>query len=143
PMLGTVYGIDKVLAGSAVAGYMVDGAAGMHAGGYVVSSKPRRGFVVFVKLVLAALCVALRASGWAGSYMALVFVAMAGFFSGVAGPSRDMLIRRVTPKGATGTVYGLVYSGMDVGASLAPVGFGLMLDLGLTRGPWMGAGLSF
>jgi len=40
-------------------------------------------------------------------------------------------------------VYGLVYSGMDVGASLAPVGFGIMLDVGLTRGPWMGAGLSF
>lgn len=143
PMLGTVYGIDKVLAGSALSGYMVAGAAGMLAGGFIVSSTPRSEFIVFVTLVLAALCFALLASGWAGSYMALVFVAMAGFFSGVAGPSRDMLIRRVTPKGATGTVYGLVYSGMDVGASLAPVGFGLMLDLGLTRGPWMGAGLSF
>jgi hypothetical protein len=54
-----------------------------------------------------------------------------------------MLIRRVTPKGATGTVYGLVYSGMDVGASLAPVGFGLMLDLGFQQGPWFGAGVSF
>lgn len=143
PMLGTVYDIDKMLAGTALSGYMVAAAVGMIAGGFVVSSTPRSEFIVFVTLVLAAVCFALLASGWVGSALALVFVALAGFFSGVAGPSRDMLIRRVTPKGATGTVYGLVYSGMDVGASLAPVGFGIMLDVGLTRGPWMGAGLSF
>jgi len=93
--------------------------------------------------VLAAGCFTLLASGWLGSWLALASVALAGFCSGIAGPSRDMLIRRVAPKGATGTVYGLVYSGMDIGASLAPVGFGLMLDAGLLRGPWMGAAASF
>lgn len=143
PMLGSLYGIDKVLAGSALSGYMVAAAAGMVAGGFVVSSTPRSELIVFITLVFAALCFMLLASGWAGSAMALVLVALAGFFSGVAGPSRDMLIRRVAPKGATGTVYGLVYSGMDIGASLAPVGFGLLLDAGLTRGPWVGASLSF
>lgn len=143
PMLGTVYDIDKVLAGTALSGYMLAAAAGMIAGGFAVSSTPRSEFIVFVTLVLAAVCFALLSSGWVGPALALVLVALAGFFSGVAGPSRDMLIRRVTPKGATGTVYGLVYSGMDIGASLAPVGFGLMLDMGLTRGPWVGAGLSF
>lgn len=143
PMLGTVYGVDKVLAGSALSGYMLAAAAGMVAGGFVVSSTPRSEFTVFITLVLAAACFGLLASGWFGPALALVFVALAGFFSGVAGPSRDMLIRRVTPKGATGTVYGLVYSGMDIGASLAPVGFGLMLDVGLTKGPWAGAAASF
>ena len=143
PMLGTVYGIDKVLAGSALSGYMLAAAGGMVAGGFLVSSTPRSEFIVFVTLVLAALCFAVLAGGWPGPLAALAFVALAGFFSGVAGPSRDMLIRRVAPKGATGTVYGLVYSGMDIGASLAPVGFGLMLDAGFMRGPWVGAGLSF
>src|SRR5690606_35318883 len=74
---------------------------------------------------------------------AMVLVGLAGFCSGVSAPSRDMLIRRVTPKGATGTVYGLVYSGMDVGSSLAPVSFGLMLDAGMTQGPWFGAAAGF
>lgn len=143
PMLGTVYGVDKVLAGSALSGYMVAGAIGMVAGGFLVSSTPRSEFTVFGSLVLAAACFALLATGWVGPFMALGLVALAGFCSGVAGPSRDMLIRRVAPKGATGTVYGLVYSGMDIGASLAPVGFGLMLDAGLARGPWMGAAASF
>ena len=143
PMLGSVYGVDKVLAGSALSGYMIAAAVGMVAGGFLVSSTPRSELIVFITLVLAAVFFTLLASGWVGPALALVFVALAGFFSGVSNPSRDMLIRRVTPKGATGTVYGLVYSGMDVGASLAPVGFGLMLDTGLTRGPWMGAAASF
>jgi len=143
PMLDTVYGVDKVIAGSALSGYMLAAALGMFAGGFVVSSTPRSEFTVFVSLVLAAAFFALLATGMVGSPVALVLIAMAGFFSGVAGPSRDMLIRRVTPKGATGTVYGLVYSGMDIGASLAPVAFGLMLDVGLTRGPWVGAAVSF
>ena len=55
-----------------------------------------------------------------------------------------MLIRRgVTPKGATGSVYGLVYSGMDVGSALGPLAFGLLLDAGLRQGPWVGAGVAF
>lgn len=143
PMLDTVYGVDKVLAGSALSGYMLAAAGGMLAGGFLVSSTPRSELVVFASLVASASFFALLATGVGAPAFALVLIALAGFFSGVAGPSRDMLIRRVAPKGATGTVYGLVYSGMDIGASLAPVAFGMMLDLGLTRGPWAGAAASF
>ncbi len=143
PMLGSVYGVDKVLAGSALSGYMVAAALGMAAGGFLVSSTPRSEFIVFISLLLASAFFGLLASGWLGPSLALTCVALAGFCSGVAGPSRDMLIRRVAPKGATGAVYGLVYSGMDIGASLAPVGFGFMLDAGMLRGPWAGAAASF
>lgn len=143
PMLGTVYDLDKVLAGSALSGYMIAGAIGIVAGGFLVSSTPRSELIVFTSLIMAAACFVLLAGGWLGTSFALLLVAAAGFCSGVAGPSRDMLIRRVAPKGATGTVYGLVYSGMDIGASLAPVAFGMMLDFGLMRGPWVGAAFSF
>jgi MFS family permease len=46
------------------------------------------------------------------------------------------MIRRATPKGATGRVFGLVYSGMDVGSSISPVLFGMFMDRG-----WYGATL--
>jgi MFS family permease len=82
-------------------------------------------------------------AGWVMPSLALFVVGAAGFCSGIASPSRDMLIRRVTPKGSTGAVYGLVYSGMDVGSSLAPVGFGLLLDVGLTQAPWYGAAIGY
>ncbi len=42
-----------------------------------------------------------------------------------------MMIKRATPAGATGRVYGMVYSGLDVGFAIAPVAFGMLMDRGL------------
>lgn len=143
PMLGHVYGIDKVLAGTALSAYMLAAAVGMLAGGFLVGATPNTERIVAVSLMLAGGLLVVLASGSVANSFAVTLVALAGFCSGVATPSRDMLIRRVTPKGSTGTVYGLVYSGMDVGSSLAPAGFGVMLDLGYSRGPWFGAAIGF
>jgi hypothetical protein len=35
-------------------------------------------------------------------------------------PSRDMLVCGAAPVGATGTVFGFVYSGLDLGAAMTP-----------------------
>ncbi|TFL13564.1 MFS transporter [Pusillimonas caeni] len=143
PMLGDVYGIDKVMAGTTLSAYMLASALGMIAGGFLVNATPNTERTVAMSLIVAGVLLVLLASGVLISPLAMVVVGLAGFCAGVSTPSRDMLIRRVTPKGATGTVYGLVYSGMDVGASLGPVGFGLMLDAGHTQGPWIGAAVAF
>jgi MFS family permease len=143
PMLGSIYGIDKVLAGSTLSAYMVTAAVGMVAGGFLVGATPKTERIVAASLFLAGAVLVVLAAGVVGPWLAIGLVALAGMLSGVAAPSRDMLIRRVTPKGATGTVYGLVYSGMDVGSSLAPVVFGLMLDSGYGRGPWYAAAVTF
>lgn len=143
PMLGDVYGIDKVMAGTTLSAYMLASALGMIAGGFLVNATPNTERTVAFSLIAAGGLLVLLASGVLISPLAMVVVGLAGFCAGVSTPSRDMLIRRVTPKGATGTVYGLVYSGMDVGASLGPVGFGLMLDAGHTQGPWIGAAVAF
>lgn len=143
PMLGDVYDIDKVVAGTILSAYMLASALGMIAGGFLVGATPNNERTVALSLVCAGVLLVLLASGVLVSALAMVVVVLAGFSAGVATPSRDMLIRRITPKGATGTVYGLVYSGMDVGASLAPVGFGLMLDAGYRQGPWIGAAIAF
>jgi hypothetical protein len=42
-----------------------------------------------------------------------------------------MLVRKSTPPGASGRVFGFVYSGLDLGSSGAPILFGWMLDHGL------------
>lgn len=143
PLFTGLYQVDRLLASSALSAYMVAAALGMAAGGFVASSSAASERVVAISLVLAGVLLALLAMGGLNATAAVVLLVMAGFCSGVAAPSRDMLVRRVTPKGATGSVYGLVYSGMDVGASLGPVLFGLMLDHGLEQGPWFGAGVAF
>ncbi|MCB5363295.1 MFS transporter [Pusillimonas sp. CC-YST705] len=143
PMLSGVYGIEKVLAGTALSVYMAASALGMIAGGFLVGTTVASERVVALSLVLAGLLLAFLASGILAPWMAIAFVMLGGFCAGVSTPSRDMLIRRATPKGATGTVYGLVYSGMDVGAAVGPVVFGLMLDAGMRSGPWYGAAITF
>jgi MFS transporter, FSR family, fosmidomycin resistance protein len=62
----------------------------------------------------------------------LLFVAI-GLLQGSARTSRDMLVRRVTAVGATGRVFAFVMTGLNVGAAITPVMFGLLLDLGEPR----------
>ena len=57
-----------------------------------------------------------------------------GFFSGIAGPSRDLLVRRAATarfgQAAYGRIYGFVYSGLDAGLAVAPLVFGGYMDRG-------------
>jgi MFS transporter, FSR family, fosmidomycin resistance protein len=55
-----------------------------------------------------------------------------GFLSGLTVPSRDMLVRAATPPGATGKVFGFVYSGLDLGSLASPVAVGALIDQDLT-----------
>ena len=60
----------------------------------------------------------------------MVVLASTGFAIGIGSPSRDMMVKQSTPKGATGRVYGTVYSGFDVGSALSPLVFGAFMDRG-------------
>ena len=82
---------------------------------------------------------ALVATGWLPGYVALGVAALAGVGTGLAGPSRDMLVKRAAPPGATGRVYGMVYSGLDLGFCLAAPVFGYMLDHHMNAGVFYGA----
>ena len=63
------------------------------------------------------------ASGMVPARLTIVLLALIGFGSGIAGPSRDLLVRAACPCNATGRVYGMVYSGLDIGLSIAPLLF--------------------
>jgi hypothetical protein len=63
----------------------------------------------------------------------LPLFALTGFVIGATGPSRDMIVRAATPSGASGRVYGFVYSGLDLGATIAPFAIGILLDQGMPR----------
>jgi MFS family permease len=131
PILKALHGIPLELASMTLTAYMLCGAVGMLVGGFVAARYPGRSdFVVAICLTGAAVCMALCASGVFGQVGTLVVLAATGFAVGVGGPSRDMMIKKATPKGATGRVYGLVYSGLDVGFAIAPVVFGYFMDQG-------------
>jgi len=67
-----------------------------------------------------------------------VLFGLMGFAAGTAGPSRDLLVKRSTPDGATGRVYGVVYAGLDIGQACAPLLFGYLMDQGRHRAVLVG-----
>jgi len=67
----------------------------------------------------------------------VLFGAM-GFAAGIAGPSRDLIVKRSAPDNATGRVYGVVYSGLDIGQAIAPLLFGTLMDWHRPAQVWLG-----
>lgn len=128
PGLAKMYGLPIAATAFVVTGYMVCGAVGMVLGGFLVARVQRLERVIALAMLAAATLLALVASGALPAMAALAAVALSGLGIGLAGPSRDMLIRRAAPPGATGRVYGTVYSGLDVGFAIAAPVFGWMLD---------------
>lgn len=139
PALGQAYGLPLGVTALVVTGYMLCGAAGMIVGGFIASGGTRLERNIAACMALAAALLLAVASGALPPMLAAVVTALAGFGTGLAGPSRDMLIRRAAPPGATGRVYGTVYSGLDVGFALAAPVFGWLLDHQMPRGLFLGA----
>ena len=139
PALKQMYDLPISLTAFVVTGYMLCGAAGMVIGGFLVGRVVRLEKIISVCLMGAAALLVLVGTGWLPGMAALVVAALAGFGTGIASPSRDMLIKRAVPPGATGRVYGTVYSGLDLGFSMATPIFGMLLDRGLTEAVFYGS----
>ncbi|MBA4111952.1 MAG: MFS transporter [Verminephrobacter sp.] len=142
PALQQMYGLPLSATAMVVTGYMLFGAAGMVVGGFLVGRVERLEKVIGICLLGSAGLLALVGSGWLPGVAALAVAAFAGLGTGLAGPSRDMLIKRAAPPGATGRVYGTVYSGLDLGFAMSAPVFGALLDRGLTGGIFHGSALA-
>ncbi|WP_228769250.1 MFS transporter [Limnohabitans sp. 2KL-3] len=142
PILNALHGISLEQASMTLTAYMLLGAVGILIGGFLAARFAQvTDRVVALCMVAAALLMALCASGWLGPQATLWLLALTGFAVGIGGPSRDLMIKKGTPKEATGRVYGLVYSGLDVGFALSPLVFGLFMDQGWYTATLLGAAL--
>ncbi|MCR5882610.1 MFS transporter [Rhizobacter sp. J219] len=142
PALQQMYGLPLSITAFVVTGYMLCGAAGMVAGGFLASRAERLERIIGWCLMGAAVLLCLVASGVLPGLLACAVASLAGFGAGLAGPSRDMLIKQAAPAGATGRVYGTVYSGLDLGFALAAPVFGALLDHGSASSVFYGSALA-
>ncbi|MFY3383177.1 MFS transporter [Paracidovorax sp. MALMAid1276] len=125
-----LHAVPVALAAMCLTVYMVASAGGMVLGGFLAADPSRCERIVGVGFGLAAcVAVALALLHVPGVLVPVLFGIM-GFCAGIAGPSRDLLVKRSTPEGSTGRVYGIVYSGLDIGQAMSPLLFGLLLDQG-------------
>jgi FSR family fosmidomycin resistance protein-like MFS transporter len=116
-------------------------AAGILFGGYLTAKLKTPEKIVSSCLTLTILMCLLLASGFVPvNIIPILFCAM-GFGYGVLAPSRDLLVKQVTPQGVSGRVYGIVYSGIDLGAAVGPFIFGFFMDAGLPKALFVGIAL--
>ena len=142
PAMQSMYGLPLSVTALIVTGYMLCGAAGMVVGGFLVGRVKRLESVISICMLGSALLLFIVGTGWLPAMVAVVVASLAGLGTGLAGPSRDMLIKRAAPPGATGRVYGTVYSGLDLGFCLAAPVFGYMLDHQMTNAVFYGSAIA-
>ena len=140
-ILKAMHGISFEAATLTITAYMLCGAVGMFVGGFVAARSAHSDRVVAIAMACGAVLLALCGTGLLGAQATMVVLAATGFAVGIGGPSRDMMIKKATPPGATGRVYGLVYSGLDTGFALSPIVFGVFMDRGWYGATLLGAAL--
>src|SRR6186713_2278826 len=131
--LGALYGTPVTTANAALTGNLLLSAAGVLIGGLLVTRTKRHSLVATLGLTAMALSVVLVALVDLGSLPLIVAMSLAGLFSGLIMPSRDMIVREVTPPGSFGKVFGFVTTGFNIGGIVSPLIFGAVMDHGSPR----------
>ena len=104
--------------------------SGTLGGGILVDRIKRPELIVGICLgAFTLVFLALALHGLSG-ILVIAVLALTGALLGATSPSRDMIVRQKTLTGASGKVYGFVYSGLDLGAAIIPPVFGWLIDRG-------------
>ncbi len=131
-LLRDLYGLSITAATSALTIYLIGSSMGLVWGGFLAKLGNAHERYVAAALASGAALAVLLSLGVLPGWLVLPIMAAMGFGVGIAGPSRDLLVRTATKarlgEAAFGRVYGTVYSGLDVGLALSPIAFGLLLD---------------
>ena len=125
-----IYSVPLTLATTGLALFLVASGVGVVCGGFAADWTDRHDVITMLGMTLGGIIFFVIGSSWISSSVLIPALIIAGFVAGTTTPSRDMLVRKVTPEGASGRVFGFVYSGLDLGSCLIPLILGWVLDHG-------------
>ncbi len=131
--LGALYGTTAVTANAALTGYLALSALGVLIGGWIAGRIAGHRLAVSLGMLTTVAAVVLIGSVDLGTLLLIAVMSLSGLCSGMVMPSRDMIVREVTPPGAFGRVFGFVTNGFNIAGIIAPLIFGAMLDHGAPR----------
>ena len=141
PVIAALYAVPLASAATAVTGWLLGIGGGTLLGGMLADRTSRHDAVAAAGLLTAALFTFVAATGAVPLAVVVVVMTLSGFCLGITSPSRDMLVRRATPAGASGKVFGFVYSGLDLGSAATPLLLGWFMDRGEPRHVFVFAGI--
>jgi FSR family fosmidomycin resistance protein-like MFS transporter len=136
--LNQLYGIPVTAGNFSITLMALGSAAGMIVGGIIAAKLKMPDRIVGSCLFACALIGLLIGAELVTAALVPALFFMIGCGLGIAAPSRDMMIRSATPQGVSGSVYGIVYSGIDLGAAVGPLLFGILLDAGKPNSLFLG-----
>jgi MFS family permease len=128
--LNKLWSIPLEDAARAVSAFMVGGAFGTLVGGMIAMRVKRLDAVAFAGYATAGLMFCLIATVALPYWVVLAAFCFAGFMFGLITPSRDMMVKSLTPPGHSGKVFGFVSSGFEAGGILLAPIFGSLIDHG-------------
>ena len=131
--LGALHGTPPAIANMALTSLLAMSAAGTLVGGILAGRTSRHATVAAAGLTIGGIVTALVGFFNFGPALLVIIVGFSGFCAGITYPSRDMLVRAVTPHGAFGKVFGFVSTGYNIGGSIAPIMYGMLMDRGEPR----------
>lgn len=131
--LEALWGTSLSLATTAITVSLAMMAFAVLIGGYISAKTDRHDVVAVIGLALSGIMLVPVAFFDLGAAALIGFMGLSGFFNGLLQPSRDMIVRAITPPGAFGRVFGFVTTGFNIGGVIAPLIFGYMMDHGQPR----------
>ena len=132
-VLFQIYDIDVSTGNYYLTLMSLGGAGGTLLGGYLATKLKVPERIITLCFSINIAMGLLLATGLVPVFLIVIVFIVIGLGMGIAAPSRDLMIRSATPSGSSGRVYGVVYSGIDLGAALSPLVFGIFLDVGLPK----------
>jgi len=128
--LGAIHGTSAEVANIGLSGFLLFSAAGVLLGGIIADRTPHHERVAAVGFACTSTMAVLM--GWVDMPAAvLIFVmSVGGLLNGMIQPSRDMMVRAVTPPGSFGKVFGFVTTGFNLGGMVAPLTYAWLMDHG-------------
>ncbi|MBL8672918.1 MAG: MFS transporter [Alphaproteobacteria bacterium] len=141
--LSALHDLQFQLATAVISAYLIGNAGGILLGGPLADMTDRHGLIAGVGLVLAGALVALASFPGLTQFQVMALFSVGGVCVGVTAASRDVLVKKVAPKGSLGRTFGLVYSGFDIGSMLGPLALGWFMDHGMPQGVILGVAAVF
>src|SRR3954471_11162340 len=128
--LGDAYGTPLTIANTALTVNLLLSAFGVLVGGWIATRVTRHEWVAAFSFAGIAVTATVIGAADLGLVFLMIMMSLNGFTNGLMQPSRDMIVRAVTPEGQFGKVFGFVTTGFNIGGIIAPFLFGYLMDHG-------------
>ena len=135
--MAAIHETPASVANVALSGFLLLSAAGVLLGGIIADRTPHHERVAAIGFACTSTMAILMAWVNMPAVVLVGVMSLGGLLNGVIQPSRDMMVRAVTPPGSFGKVFGFVSTGFNLGGMISPLLFGWLMDRGEPRAIFM------